>query len=316
MGHGGHGELEGASDRRVAATVALNLLLTVGQIIGGALAGSIALVADAMHNLNDALALVNVLVARRFARRAPDERRTFGYQRAEVVGGLINLVALVVVGLFLAYESIVRIFEPRDVGAWTVIALGGLALVVDVLTVVLLFVMRKGSINVRAAFVHNMADALASVVVVAGGVLILLFDVTWVDPLLSLLIVAYIFWQASRMLPEAVRVLMEGAPRDFDLTRLASSLRDVEEVDGVHHLHVWMLDEHDKALEAHLLVEGNGSWQAAEEVKREVRRLLSEEYGIGHSTLEVEHRDTARAEGHDSSLIPGRDEPERGGVDS
>lgn len=316
MGHGGHGELEGASDRRVLATIALNLLLTVGQIVGGALAGSIVLVADAMHNLNDALSLVNVLIARRFARRAPDYRRTFGYQRAEVVGGLINLVALVVVGLFLAYESIARFFQPRDVEAWVLIALGGLALAIDLLTVVLLYAMRKGSINLRAAFVHKVADALASVVVVAGGVLILLFEISWVDPLLSMLIVAYIFWQASRMLPEAIRVLMESVPRDFDLIRLTSSLRDVEGVEDVHHLHVWMLDEHDKALEAHLVVEREGSWQATEGVKREVKRLLHEEFEINHSTLEVEHQDAARAKSHDSSLIPGSHEPERGGDDS
>jgi cobalt-zinc-cadmium efflux system protein len=297
-----HGGVEGASDRRVVATVALNLLLTLGEIVGGILAGSVALVADAMHNLNDALALVNVLIARRISRRSADERRTFGYRRAKVVGGLINLVALVVVGLFLAYESIVRLFEPSDVGAWTMVALAGLALAVDVLTVVLLFVMRKGSINVRAAFVHNMPDALASLVVMLGGFAILLFDATWVDPLLSLLIVGYIFWQAWRMIPEAVNVLMEGSPDAVSLSDVAQRLRRVDGVVDVHHLHVWMLDEQHKAFEGHLVLDDR-DLSRMDIVKEEARTVLDEEFGIVHATLEVESQATVAAESHDTRVI-------------
>ena len=113
--------LEGLSDRRIGWTVALNLLLTVGEIIGGIVAGSIALVADALHNLNDAAALLIALFARRISRRDPDEQHTFGYKWAKVIGGLINLVALVVVGLFLAYESVLRFFQPREVSGWVII---------------------------------------------------------------------------------------------------------------------------------------------------------------------------------------------------
>lgn len=300
----GHGHDHGvgeASDRRILATVALNVVLTVAQIVGGVLAGSVALVADALHNLNDAMALVIVWVSRRISRRRPDRERTFGYRRAQVIGALVNLVALAVVALFLGYESILRFFEPRDVGGWTVIVLAGVALVVDVGTVLLLITMRKGNVNVRAAFVHNLADALASVAVLLGGVAIVLWGVNWVDPLLSLGIVAYIFWQVAKMLPETLRVLMEAAPPGLDVEEVAAAIVEVDGVQDVHHVHAWMLDEEHFALEAHVVI-ARRDVPRMEAIKALVRQKM-EAFGIGHSTLEVEFPEAARGEDHDASLI-------------
>jgi len=293
----------GASDRRILGTVALNVLLTVGQVVGGVLSGSVALVADALHNLNDAVALVIVLVARRVARRRPDRWRTFGYRRAEVVGALINLVALATLGLFLAYESVLRFFEPREVEAWVVVALAGLALAVDVLTVVLLYAMRRGSLNVRAAFLHNLTDALASLAVLLGGVAMLLWDVTWVDPLLSLVIVAYIFYGVFKMLPGTLNVLMEGAPEGFDLEGMARLLCEVEGVRDVHHVHVWQLDEHRTALEAHVVIRRSDAGEM-DRIRGEVRGRLRERFGVSHATLELEFASTAGSPEHDTSVVP------------
>lgn len=301
----GHGDdLAEASDRRILGTVGLNLVLTVAQIVGGALSGSVALVADALHNLNDAMALVIVWIARRISRRRPDATRTFGYRRAQVVGAAVNLVALGVVGMFLAYESVLRFFDPRDVDGWTVIALGGVALAVDVATVLLLLSMRRGSVNVRAAFVHNLSDALASVAVVLGGVAVVTLDWDWVDPLLSLLIVGYIFHQVARMLPGVLSVLMESAPEDLDLQEVADAIAGVDGVEGAHHLHAWQLDEKRCALEAHVVIPRERA-QAMDAVRAEVRRVLEERFGIGHSTLELEFPDTAEEAGHDRRLVPG-----------
>lgn len=298
----GHNELEGLSDRRIGYTVALNVLLTLAEIIGGIVSGSVALVADALHNLNDAVALLIALIARRIARQQPDERRTFGYRRAEVVGGLINLVALAVVGVFLAYESILRFFEPSDVGAWIMIIISGVALTVDVLTVVLLYAMRQGSVNMRAAFMHNLSDALASVAVMAGGVAILLFGVTWIDPLLSLIIVAYIFWQVYGLLPETVRLLMESAPASLDLGQLVRQLEQLDGVKGVHHLHVWQLDEHHNALEAHIVIARDDALRM-EGIKAAVKKVLEDDFDVTHAMLELELVSEAGKAGHDTSVI-------------
>ena len=293
-----------ASDRRILGTVALNVVLTVAQIVGGVLAGSVALVADALHNLNDAMALVIVWISRRISRRTADRERTFGYQHAQVIGALVNLVALGVVALFLGYESVLRFFEPRDVGGWTVIVLAGVALVVDVGTVLLLITMRKGNVNVRAAFAHNVSDALASVAVLIGGIAIVLWGVNWVDPLLSLAIVAYIFWQVVKMLPETFRVLMESAPPGLDVQQVASAIMDVDGVSDVHHVHVWMLDEEDSALEAHIVID-HDELPRMESIKVHVRQKI-EAFGIGHSTLEVEFPEVAGDPDHDGSIIAGR----------
>ena len=298
-----HGAHE-ASDRRVLGTILLNMLLTVAQVIGGTVSGSVALVADALHNLNDALALVVVYVARRISRRRADRRRTFGYLRAQVVGATLNLVALAVVGLFLAYESVLRFFEPRDVGGWTVVVLGGVALVVDVATVLLLAGMRKGSLNVRAAFVHNLSDAAASVAVVLGGVMILTFGWTWVDPLLSLIIVGYIGWQVVRMLPGTLRILMESAPPGLDLDEVRVALCRIDGVEDVHHLHAWLLDEDLCALEAHVVV-AEGEASRMEEIKARVRQRLRERFSVQHATLELEFPSTAGRAAHDTSVVPG-----------
>ena len=299
--HHDHGAEE-ASDRRVLGTIALNGLLTVAQVIGGALSGSVSLVADALHNLNDAMALVIVYVARRISRRAPDRRRTFGYRRAQVIGAMINLVALGVVGLFLAYESLLRFLEPRAVDGWTMIVLAGIALVVDVGTVLLLLGMRKGSVNLRAAFVHNLTDALASLAVLAGGVAILSLGWTWVDPALSLAIVAYILWQVAAMLPETVRVLMQSAPEGLDLDEVASAIASVEGARSVHHLHAWLLDEERAALEAHVVIDRSDA-PRLDRITAAVRSVLRERFGIAHATLELEFPDTADADGHDTGLV-------------
>lgn len=294
--------LDRASDRRILGAVALNMLLTVAQVVGGILSGSVALAADALHNLNDAMALVIVYVARRISRRRADARRTFGYERARVVGATVNLVALAVVGLFLAYESIARFFDPRDIDGWTMVFLAGVAIVVDVATVLILFRMRKGRTDVRAAFVHNLADALASVAVALGGIAILVAGWRWVDPLLSLLIVGYIFWQVARMLPRTIRVLMESAPEGLDLYEVRNTLMAVEGVEDAHHLHAWMLDERRTAMEAHLVV-SEPRMRDMEEIKERARKALRDRFGIQHATLELELPSAARSQAHSTAVI-------------
>lgn len=293
---------EHASDRRILGTVVLNGLLTVAQVIGGIAAGSVALVADALHNLNDAMALVIVYVARRIGRRRADEARTFGYHRARTVGALINLVALAVVALFLGYESILRFFEPREVGGWIMIAVAGVALLVDAATVALLFGMRRGRTDVRAAFVHNVSDALASVGVILGGAAILAFGWHWIDPVLSLAIVGYVAWQVATMLPDTIRVLMESAPPDLDVGEVADALRGVEGVEDVHHLHAWLMDEERAAVEAHLVI-GREVAPRLDEVTREARRRLRGRFDVHHAALELEFPETAAEGGHGTSLI-------------
>lgn len=287
-GHGQHHHAMESGDARLGWAVAVNVGLTVAQVVGGALSGSLALVADAIHNLSDAGSLLIALLARRIGRRPADERMTFGYGRAEVVAALINLTTLIVIGLYLVYEAVVRFFAPEPIGGWVMIWVAGIALVVDLATAALTYRMSKGSLNVRAAFLHNVADALGSVAVIVAGGLILLFGWTVADPIVTLLIAGYVLWHGFAEIGESIRILMGATPSDLDVEEVAGAMAAVPGVSSVHHLHVWALDEHRRSLEAHVVIDPIESGRT-EAIKAEVKRVLAERFRIGHSTLEIEH---------------------------
>lgn len=280
-------ELSGVSDARLLWTVGLNQLLTVGQVIAGVMSGSVALLSDAAHNFNDANALLIAYIARRISRKAANERFTFGYRRAELIGAVINVTLLAVVGLYLVYEGIARFFEPTEIIGWLMAAAALLALVIDVATALLLWSMSQGSLNVRAAFVHNIVDALGSLAVLLGAGAIIYFDWVWIDPLLTLVIAAYVLRQVVTMFPQAVRILMEGAPADLDMQTLTADMESVDGVESVHHVHYWQLDEDRRALEAHVVVTEETLTRQTD-VLRQLKQRLSDEFGIGHATLEIE----------------------------
>ena len=284
----GHAHIDPKSgDKRVAIAIWANGLLTVAQIAGGILSGSLALIADALHNFSDMASLVIAFGARKIARRPADARMTFGYGRVEVVAALINYTTLIVIGLYLLYEGVMRFIDPVEVGGWTVVILGAVALVVDTLTAWLTYSMQKGSVNIRALFVHNLSDALASVAVIVGGTLILLYDVTWVDPAITLGIAGYILYLAVTEIGGPIRTLMLGSPPDLDNDAVIDGVRGVEGVADVHHVHLWQMEEHAAALDTHVVVE-DAAWDRLEDVNRAIKARLKNEFGIGHSTLEFE----------------------------
>ncbi len=270
-------------------------MLTVVQIVGGLFSGSLALIADAIHNLSDALTLLLAFVARRIAQRPADASMTFGYRRAEIVAALINYTTLILLGLYLAYEAIVRLFAPTSVDGWSVIFIAFFALGVDALTAVLTYAMSKDSMNIRAAFLHNVADALGSVAVIVAGTVIILFDWRLIDPLMTLLIAGYILWHSSGEIGGAVRILMLGSPQDLDTQAVLDTMRAVKGVAGVHHLHLWQMQEHETALEAHIVLK-DGLWGEADHVKSTLKAALQKAFAIRHTTLELEcHRHACHA---------------------
>ena len=280
-------ELHGVSDLRLIVAVVLNHVLTVGQVVAGVLSGSVALLSDAAHNFNDANALLIAYIARRISRRKANQRFTFGYRRAELIGAVINLTSLAIIGLYLVYEAIARLVSPQPIIGWLMAAAAGLALVIDVGTALLLWTMRKGSLNVRAAFIHNLIDALGSLAVLAGAAAVIWLNWTWVDPVLTLFIAAYVLWQVVTMLPQAARILMEGAPHDVDLQAMIDRLSAIDGVEDIHHVHLWELDEAHQAFEAHVQIQQTDAGKL-ESLKASLKQILSQEFGVTHSTLEFE----------------------------
>jgi cobalt-zinc-cadmium efflux system protein len=273
------------SDGRLGLAIAVNIGLTVVQVAGGIVSGSLALIADALHNFSDAATLVIAWLARRIGRRPADASMTFGYARAEIVAALVNFTTLILLGLFLAWQAVLRLLAPEPIEGWTVVIVAGVALAVDAATAFLTHAGAKHSMNIRAAFLHNLADALASVGVILGGVVVLLYDWTLIDPILTLAIAGYILWHGAREIGGAIRILMLGVPDGMNPDEVISAMRAVAGVADVHHVHLWRLDERRSSLEAHLvLAEGAG----ALETKAAVRRLLRERFSVAHVTLETE----------------------------
>lgn len=293
---------ENVSDRVLLWTIVINLGLSAFEFGAGAVAGSVALMADALHNTNDAGALIIAYVARRISRRGADQRFTFGYRRAELIGAMIQLTALIVVGLYLVYEAVSRFISPEPIAGVWVMAAASVALVVDVITAWLLWAMAKGSLNVKAAFVHNLSDALASVAVLLGGGVIYWLGWTWVDPVLTLIIAGYILYLSFGMLKRTSGILMEGSPPGFDFEALCEASKDIEGVCDLHHLHIWELDEEHRALEAHIVISDSNPARL-NVTKMQLKQLLEEKYGITHSTLEFEYP-LEKCAGNSGALFP------------
>lgn len=276
-----------ASDTAVLWAVVINVVLTVAQVAGGAIAGSVALIADGVHNFSDAAALVLAFGARRLARRGASAAMSFGWERAEVIAALVNYVALILVALWLMGEAAGRLLNPPAVQGGIVIWLATLALVIDLGTAALTFRLSRESVNIRAAFLHNLADAGASVAVIAGGVLIALWDLRWVDPVLTIGISAFILWHVVHDLGPVLRILMLGTPSARDSADLAEHLGEIAGVEEVHHLHIWQIDEKRDALEAHLVLAEGADFAA---VIAQAKAMLAEKFDLTHVTLEPETR--------------------------
>jgi len=288
-GHHGHAHLDPKhGDRRVSIAIWANGVLTIAQIVGGIFSGSLALIADALHNFSDMASLVIAFAARKVARRPADARMTFGYGRSEVVAALVNYTTLIVIGLYLIYEGTMRLIDPPEVGGWTVVIIATVALVVDALTAMLTYSMQKGSVNKRALFLHNLSDALASVAVMVSGTLIILYNMRWVDPAITIGIAFYILYLAVTEIGGPVHTLMLGSPADVDGEAVIRAVRAVEGVNELHHVHLWEMLENITALDAHVVLSEHG-WKQIETIKAEIKQVLNDRFAIAHSTLEFEH---------------------------
>ena len=303
MAHHHHHVDPEAGDRRVALAIFVNLLLTGAQIVGGIFAGSLALIADALHNLSDAVSLVIAFAARKISRRPENADMTFGYRRVEVVAALINYTTLIVVGIYLAFEAVMRFFEPTEVNGWLIVIIAGIALVIDLVTALLTFRLSKESVNIRAAFLHNVADALGSVAVIVAGTLILLFNWWIIDPIVTLMIAGYILWMAFKEIGEVIRILMLASPDGIDADEVIAAVLAVENVSGVHNARFWRLDEHVDAFDAHIAL-APGTWGHADAIKAQIKAVLAERFGIERSTLELECAEHVCHDAHEFGFEP------------
>jgi cobalt-zinc-cadmium efflux system protein len=281
-----HDHVRLESRRALAAALALTASYTVVEVVGGVLTGSLALLADAVHMLSDNVALVLALVAVWLATRPETSDRTFGYKRAEVLAALANGVLLVALAIWIFVEAVVRLRDPGDVlGGWMLLV-AVLGIAVNVAAGFVLARSRRGSINVEAAFRHVFADLLGSVGVTIAAVVILTTGWVEADAVVSILIAVLVLASAWSVLRDSTAILLESAPRGLDADALGRRLAGAPGVVEVHDLHVWTITSGFTALSAHVLVRPGDDCHAR---RRELESLLRDEFGIGHTTLQVDH---------------------------
>ncbi|QIK79184.1 cation transporter [Sphingomonas piscis] len=282
----GHGHSHAPADfgRAFAIGIALNLAFVVIETVYGFLADSVALVADAGHNLSDVLGLIVAWAGATMARRERSARFTFGWKKASILAALVNSLFLILAVGAIAAEAVRRLFEPATPDGPTVMAVAAVGILVNGITALLFARGRTHDINVRAAFQHMLADAGVSAAVVFSGALILWTGQQWVDPVMSLAIAVVILWGSIGLLKESVWMSLAGVPSGIEIDEVEDALEQLEGVRGVHHLHIWPLSTTETALTAHLIVPAGHSDRLLEQA----RTMLHDRFHIDHSTIQVE----------------------------
>jgi cobalt-zinc-cadmium efflux system protein len=287
--HNHHHSPRYSSEKKMIGASLLNLLITIAEIIGGLVSNSIALLSDAVHNLGDTIAIVLAYIANRISRKGATERKTFGYKRIEILAALLNALVLVVITIFLFIEAYHRLFNPEPVKGLIMFSVALVGLLANLVAVFLLKHDSKHNLNIRAAYLHLLGDTISSVAVIIGSVLIYFFQVYWIDPVVTFLVGIYIFKEAFLVLKEAVDILMQGTPSGIDLQEVVIELEKHQEINNIHHVHAWKLDDFNIHFECHADLNKDLPLSHADSIRAEIERLLLNKFAISHVTIQFEY---------------------------
>jgi len=271
----------------MALSLGITLIFVFVEIFAGIFSNSLALLTDAAHNFTDVLALALSWWAIRLTTQPANHKRTYGYHRAGILAALANSTTLVVIALGIFYEAYQRFINPPEVQADVLIGVGVLAVVINVVTALLVRRGAEHDLNIRAAFLHLMGDVLSTVGAVIAGVIIHFTSWNWLDPLVSALIGFLILWNAWGIVREAIDILMESTPKDIDTDEMLEDILAVEDVHGVHDLHIWSITQNMRTLSAHLVTD-DISISEGTLIQTKVNEILYHKYGVSHATLQLE----------------------------
>lgn len=277
------------SGKNLGITIALNSIITIAQLVGGFISGSLALISDATHNFTDVLSLILSYIANKLSvNRAQTKNYTFGYKRAEIMAAFVNALTLIIIAVILAVEAVERLQNPQIIGSDLVIWMAVLGIVVNGFSVLLLKQDSKSNLNIRSAYIHLLTDMLTSVAVLAGGLLMKYYEVYWVDAILTLLISGYLICISYDVLIKSVKILMLFAPDAIEIQKVVDEIEKIETIKNVHHVHIWQLNEHDTHFDAHIQFNKDISLHDFDAICEQIEVLLKEKFQINHCYLQPE----------------------------
>ena len=280
-----HPDLQG---RNLLISIFLNIGITLAQIIGGLLSGSLALLSDALHNFSDVLSLIISYVARRLGQQKASNLKTFGYKRAEILAAFINAATLVVVAIILMKEAVERLMDPQEIESNLVIWLALVAIAGNGFSVLLLKKDSKNNMNMKSAYLHLLTDMMASVAVLIGGILMKYFQIYWVDAILTMIIGVYLIYMGYDLLKESTKVLMLFTPKSVVIQDIVESICTIEPVKNVHHVHIWQLNEDEVHLEAHIDFKNDIRLSEFDEILEKIEEHVYHKHGINHVNIQPE----------------------------
>lgn len=293
---------ENSSVRYLIVTV-FNIIITVAEFIGGFMSGSLALISDAVHNLSDVGSIILAFIANLIARRQKNTRKTFGYERAETLAAFTNGIILIVISIYLFIEAIQRFSNPEPIQGKIMFIVSLIGLAGNVISMLVMMIDTKGSLNARALFLNMASDALSSIAVVVGSIVISIWNITIIDPILTLLASVLLLWEAIKVTMKAANILMEGNP-DIDLNKVNAILTSFTEVKNVHHVHVWQYSDDIIMLDAHINVSKSMQIEEIETLYGQIEKKLKKELGIRHVTLQAE----CERGKNEKMIVPGKND--------
>ena len=290
MGHNHAHDHDKLSGKRLLFSILLNVLITLSQIIGGLISGSLALISDAVHNLSDVLSLIISYGANQLSnKKKQTQYQTFGYKRAEIIAAFINSASLIVIAIFLAIEALKRLSEPEEITSEIVIWLALIAIVGNGISVLLLKKDAGHNINMRAAYLHLISDFLTSVAVLAGGILMKFYGIYWLDAVLTMVISAYLLFMGWKIFLDSLKILMLFAPKHIDIEEIQKEILVISQIENIHHVHVWHLNDRDIHFEAHIEFKEDIKLSEFDRICQQVEQILADKFDIHHANLQPEY---------------------------
>lgn len=280
--------LNQAQDKNLLFSIFLNLVITVSQLIGGILSGSLALLSDALHNFSDVLSLVFSYFAHQLSLKKASVNQTFGYKRAEIIAAFVNSITLIIVALILIYEATNRFFHPEKIESNLVIWLSILGILVNGFSAILLKKQATHNLNMKSAYIHLFTDMMASIAVLIGGILMKYYNIYWIDSLLTFAIAVYLIFIGMDLLRDSTKFLMLFTPNHIDINEIIKEVHQISGIAKLHHIHVWHLNEYELHLEAHLDCSEDIRMSDFNVLLSKIEQVLLEKFQINHINIQPE----------------------------
>lgn len=275
--------------KRIGWAILINIGITVAEIIGGILSGSLALLSDAGHNLSDVISLGFSFLGEKLSTRKATRRHTFGFKRTEIFTALVNSLSLIGIAFFIAWEALKRISSPPELSLGLMMGIATIGLIGNLLSMAILG-KRENNLNIKAAYLHLFYDAISSIAVIGSGLFIYVTGWVTADLVVSLLIAGMVFWSGLGMIKRTIHIFMQGVPEHLEFDRVLKDILGISGVQSVHGLHIWSINSNEVFLSCHVCTAQNEDRRDTDRIIKEINEMLQEKHHIQHTAIQLENR--------------------------